>query len=114
MSHSHPQGDALLFHVAEVEHWEAARASGRYERSTRGASLADVGFVHLATAEQWPGVLRRFYAGHRGGLVLLTVDPERLTAPVRWEAPHAGSAELFPHLYGPLDTGAVVDVAPLP
>ena len=102
-----------LFHVAEVEHWEEARASGRYERSTRGLSLARVGFVHLATDAQWPGVLERYYAGHEGGLVLLAVDPGRLRPPLRWEAPSPGSGELFPHLYGPLDVDAVVDTRPL-
>ncbi len=111
---SHPQpGDAQLFHIAEVEHWEAARASGCYERSTRGASLADVGFVHLATETQWPGVLARYYTGHEGELVLLVVDPRRLDPPLRWEAAPTGSGELFPHLYGPLDIDAVVATRPL-
>lgn len=103
-----------LFHVAEAEQWEAARTGGRYEGSTRGMSLAQVGFVHLATAEQWPGVLERYYAGHEGGLVLLTLDPARLTPPLRWEAATTGSGELFPHLYGPLDLDAVVGVRQLP
>ncbi len=102
-----------LFHVAEAEHWAVACRTGRYERSTRGRSLAEVGFVHLATAEQWPGVLARFYDDDRSGLLLLTVDPARLTAPVRWDAPNAASAELFPHLHGPLDVAAVVAVEPI-
>ena len=51
-----------LFHLAEPAEWEAAVRAGRYERSTRGLSLAAVGFVHLATAEQWPGVRERYYA----------------------------------------------------
>ncbi len=106
-------GTGPLFHVAETPHWERARADGRYERSTRDRSLAEVGFVHLATATQWPGVLERFYAEHDGPLVLLTVDPGRLTAPVRWEAPHPTSDELFPHLYGPLAVDAVIAERPL-
>ena len=113
MSHPQPR-DAHLFHVAEAEHWEAARAGGRYERSTRGLALAEVGFVHLATEAQWPGVLARYYTGHEGELVLLTVDPRRLDPPLRWEAAPAGPGELFPHLYGPLDVGAVVATRPLP
>ena len=99
-----------LFHLAEAEHWGLARDRGRYERSTRGLSLAEVGFVHLATAAQWPGVLERYYADHEGPLLLLTVDPRRLTAPLRWEPAHPGSDELFPHLYGTLDVAAVVAV----
>jgi len=85
-----------LFHVADAAEWAVAREAGRYERSTRGRSLAEVGYVHLATADQWPGVLDRFFAGHEGTLLLLTIDARRLTAPLRWEAPHPGSDERFP------------------
>lgn len=105
---------ALLFHVADAAEWAQARALGRYERSTRGLTLAEVGFVHLSTAGQWPGVLDRFYDDHEGELLLLTVDPARLTAPLRWEVADAATGEEFPHLHGPLDLEAVVAVEPLP
>ncbi len=104
---------ALLFHVADAVEWADAGSLGRYERSTRGLSLAEVGFVHLSTAEQWPGVVERFYGDHEGELLLLTVDPARLTAPLRWEVADAITGEEFPHLYGPLDLDAVVTVEPL-
>jgi len=47
-------------------------------------------------------------------LVLLCVDADRLTAPLRYEPGDPGSTELFPHLYGPLDTTAVIDALPFP
>jgi uncharacterized protein (DUF952 family) len=102
-----------LYHIAETRHWAAACRTGRYERSTRGRSLGEVGFVHLATADQWPGVLERHYADHEGELLLLAIDPVRLGAPVRWAAPHSASTELFPHLHGPLEVAAVVAVEPV-
>ena len=46
-------------------------------------------------------------------LMLLCVATDRLSAPLRYEPGDPGSDELFPHLYGPLDAGAVTDVAPL-
>ncbi|MGL4744410.1 MAG: DUF952 domain-containing protein [Dermatophilaceae bacterium] len=104
-----------LFHLAEPEQWDDARRLGEYRHSTRGRTLDEVGFIHLSTAAQWPGVRRRFYADHPGDLVLLTVDHERVDADVRWEAGEPASAELFPHLYGPLPVDAVtavVDLAP--
>ncbi|WP_377639693.1 DUF952 domain-containing protein [Oryzobacter terrae] len=96
-----------LFHLAEADHWAAARVSGRYERSSLGLSLADAGFIHLSTAAQWPGVLGRYYRDHEGELVLLTVDPEAAGAEIRWEAGGPGTTDLFPHLYGPLPVAAV-------
>ena len=44
-------------------------------------------------------------------LVVLVVDPDRLTAPVRFEAMEPGGEE-FPHVYGPIPVDAVVDVEP--
>lgn len=96
-----------LFHLAEPADWDDACRHGVYRRSTRGRALEDVGFIHLSTAGQWEGVLRRFYADHPGDLVLLTIDPERLDAEVRWEVGESSSGELFPHLYGPLPVAAV-------
>ncbi len=45
--------------------------------------------------------------------MLLAVDPRRLTARLRWEAPHPGSEERFPHLYGPLEVSAVIEGRPV-
>jgi uncharacterized protein (DUF952 family) len=45
-------------------------------------------------------------------LVLLCVDADRLRSPLRYEPGDAGSAELFPHLYGPLNTDAVAGALP--
>jgi uncharacterized protein (DUF952 family) len=38
--------------------------------------------------------------------------PRRLMSPLRWESP-PGSDETFPHLYGPLNLDAVIEVVPL-
>ncbi len=89
-----------LFHVADAGEWASAVAVGRYERSTRGLGLADVGFVHLSTAAQWPGVLDRFYSDHEGPLVLLTIDPDA----VRRRAPLGGSRTPAPTSCSPTST----------
>jgi uncharacterized protein (DUF952 family) len=49
-------------------------------------------------------------------LVLLVIDSSKLEAELKWEPPaepeptHAREGELFPHLYGPLNLGAVLKV----
>jgi uncharacterized protein (DUF952 family)/ribosomal protein S18 acetylase RimI-like enzyme len=99
----------VLLHLVEPASWRAALAEG----ALRPPSLASDGFVHLSTPEQVHVPAQALFPGRRD-LVLLVVDPARLTDPVRFEAgvpPHPDGL-LFPHLYGPLPTCAVVAVVP--
>ena len=41
------------------------------------------------------------------GLVLLQIDTTRVAPEIKYEG---AEAELFPHIYGPLDRGAVITV----
>jgi uncharacterized protein (DUF952 family) len=75
-------------------------------------SLAEEGFIHCSTAEQVEATANRIFRG-RGDLLVLVVDADRLTAPLKWErATDVG--EDFPHVYGPIDVAAVVDVVAMP
>ncbi|MBS1124241.1 MAG: hypothetical protein H6Q90_6469, partial [Deltaproteobacteria bacterium] len=79
----------------------------------RAASLEAEGFIHLSTAAQLPGTLRRFYRGVPD-LVVLTIDPTRLRGELRYER---ADRDDFPHLYGPLELDAVIvvqDAPPVP
>lgn len=102
----------FLYHLALAADWQEALAAGVYRHSSRGLSLAEVGFVHASCAHQIAATYRRFYAD-AGAVRLLTIDPQRLNAPVKLE-PAPGSGELFPHLYGPLPLTAVLQVEPYP
>ena len=74
----------VLVHLIEPAAWRAALADG----AVRPPSLESVGFVHLSTPEQVHLPAERLYPGRRD-LVLLVVDPARLTDPVRFEAGRA-------------------------
>ncbi|MCG5433881.1 DUF952 domain-containing protein [Mycobacterium sp. MYCO198283] len=97
----------LLLHLCGADEWAAAQLVGHHSPE----SLRSVGFIHLSAPYQVHLPANRLYAG-RTDLVLLHVDPERLDAPVRWEPGVATDpgAMVFPHLYGPLPTGAVIRV----
>jgi len=97
----------VFVHLCSADEWRAAQQSG--ER--RPESLDEVGFVHLSTPEQVHLPANRLYAG-RTDLVLLHIDPARLSSPVRWEpgVPADPNGMEFPHLYGPLPAGAVIRV----
>lgn len=107
---------STIWHLAEPGHWRQALGSGRYEQSTRGASLAQVGFVHCAYPEQLASVVEAVYHDVVGDYVVLEIDRARLEqmdVPVVDEpgADEPG-APLFPHVYGRLPVEAVLRTLP--
>ena len=106
----------FILHITPRAAWDEALARGIYEP----ASLRAEGFIHCSAIDQAADTANAFYAGQRG-LVLLCIDAQRVTAPLRYEppaghVPHgSAAAQLFPHLYGALHLDAVtavVDFAP--
>ncbi len=107
-------------HIAFTADWEKAQRTGAYDRSTRGASIDEVGFLHASDGpEQLRTVLGRFYADVTEPLVLLTLDEPALAAAglrvVREPGdPSDPDSERFPHVYGGvLPVAAVSRVEPL-
>jgi len=96
-----PPIDTLL-HICPRADWREAQQRGEY----RAASLASEGFIHCSTPDQVAATADRFYHG-RHGLVLLVIDSDRVGPEIRYEA---ADGSLFPHVYGPLNLDAVVEV----
>lgn len=98
----------MIYHLTEPDRWQQSLTEGVHTGSTRGVELAQEGFIHCSTAEQWPGVVDRFYAD-ADELLLLKIDEAQLEAPLVYE--QVGDApEPFPHIYGPIPIAAVVAV----
>lgn len=107
-------------HIAAAEDWARAREAGFYDRSTRGASIEQVGFMHASNGpDQVATVLAAVYAEATEPLVLLTLDPaalHRAGLQVILEPgdPQRPDGEWFPHVYGgPIPVAAVADVVPI-
>ncbi len=101
----------LIYHIATRADWERALAEGQYTRSSVDKTLAEEGFIHASQASQVTRTANKFYRGVPGDLVLLVIDPGLLRAEVRYE--DVPGAELpFPHVYGPLNTDAVIAARP--
>lgn len=98
----------MAYKICTGNEWRQLQENRRFLGSPD--DLRD-GFVHLIGPGQVASTAFKFFAG-RTDLVLLTIDPERLGAALRWEASRSGT--LYPHLYGPLPLDAVVAVTPLP
>ncbi len=92
----------VLLHLCTPADWRAALDDG---------ALRPPGpFVHLSRPEQVHLPAQQLFPGRRD-LVLLVVDPARLTDPVVDEPGIPGGMR-FPHLHGPLPVPAVVAVVP--
>jgi uncharacterized protein (DUF952 family) len=94
-----------IFHITSRAAWSEAQKSGRYVAD----SLAGQGFIHCSRERQVLRVANTYYPGQHG-LVLLGIDPDKLTSELRWEPGADLATELFPHVYGPIDLQAVVSV----
>ena len=99
---------ALLQHIMTPEGWARFQAEGTSEQSSRDVTLAEEGFIHCSYPEQLEATIDRFYAD-LPELVIVSLDPELIEAEVKEEP--AADGTLFPHVFGPLPIGAVVDVA---
>lgn len=91
----------LLMTAAEIE---SARATGQWS----SASLFTEGFIHASPYDQLERVANKHYR-QKTEVRVVEVSVEKLTSELRWE-PAAGS--WYPHIYGPLNFDAVVDVYP--
>jgi uncharacterized protein (DUF952 family) len=104
---------SFILHLTSNDAWLAAVKKGAYYAD----SLSTQGFIHCSKLSQIVGVANSFYRGQQG-LVLLVVDPSKLNVELKWEPPaepepdHARAGDLFPHVYGPLNLDAVVNVLP--
>ena len=99
---------ARLYHMMPKQAWEALSPAQNYQPD----SLATEGFIHCTgSLDLLAEVGNRFYRSHVGNFVLLIIEAQRVQAEIRWEA---ADGHLFPHIYGPLNVDAVVDVVDFP
>ncbi|KZD23832.1 DUF952 domain-containing protein [Tardiphaga robiniae] len=91
-----------LLHIVLRSVWIAAEQQGQ---PYKGNTFETEGFIHCSTPEQVIEVANYLYHGI-DGLILLKIDPSKVTSPIRYE--DAGNGKLYPHIYGPLDLEAIV------
>ena len=90
-----------IYKICPASAWREAERQGVYRGS---ADDARDGFIHFSTAAQVRETASRHFFGQKA-LFLIEVDADLLGPALRWE--RSRNDELFPHLYGELDLGAV-------
>jgi predicted cupin superfamily sugar epimerase/uncharacterized protein (DUF952 family) len=101
-----------LLHLLPLSEYQAARA-----QPIRPDTLDREGFTHCSPDVPTAlAVANTLFQESTEQLVAIELDPEKLSAPVRWEKPSPRPPEgvspdvLMPHVYGPLDPEAVLDI----
>jgi uncharacterized protein (DUF952 family) len=88
-------------HLTPKEVWERQSGDSEYLPEAYEAD----GFIHCTDGdENLLHVANLFYRLDAREFVVLTIDVDRLTSEVRYEDPD----RIYPHIYGPLNTNAVV------
>lgn len=97
----------IIYHVTTTADWKAAQEKGFYEHP----SLAAEGFIHCSQEHQVAGVLERYFTG-KMDLIKLTIDTDKLTSKFVFDW-SPSTADTFPHVYGTINTDAVIAVTSL-
>ncbi len=97
----------LIYHITNATAWQEAQQKGFFETP----SLKDEGFIHCSEEHQVAGVVEKFYA-EQSNLVKLVIQVDKLESDFvrEWSM---SLQDHFPHIYGPLNLTAVVDVVNL-
>ncbi len=94
-----------LYHITEKDRWLTQSPSGSYTPN----GFEKEGFIHCSTATQVLDVANKFYKG-QNNLLLLVIDSNLVTARIIFENLEGGE-EQFPHIYGKLNTNAVIAIS---
>jgi uncharacterized protein (DUF952 family) len=95
------------YHLTPAEWWAAADPAV----PLRSPSLDDEGFIHCSTgSNELVATANRHYRDDQRPFVRLTIDLDRVGAPWRVEDENG----IYPHVFGPIDRAAILDVRPIP
>lgn len=96
----------LIYHVTTENDWNKAKGEGLYI----APSLKDEGLIHCCLSEQVEGILQTYYKD-KSDILILTIDTRLLRSQLVYEW-SSSLEDTFPHIYGPINTDAVIEVKP--
>ncbi|HET7702156.1 MAG TPA: DUF952 domain-containing protein [Candidatus Limnocylindrales bacterium] len=95
------------YHLTPCDWWASADPA----EPLGAPSLADEGFIHCTDgAANMVATANRHYAADPRAFLVVTLDLDRVTSP--WEVADEGA--IYPHVFGPIDRSAILDVRPAP
>ncbi|MEZ4656797.1 MAG: DUF952 domain-containing protein [Caldilineaceae bacterium] len=98
----------MIYHMLPQAVWRRQPLDELYE----GDTLHSEGFIHCTGERQLlVRVANNFYRDDADAYVILAIDEDVVLADVKWDT--VGFLQ-FPHIYGPLNLDAVVEVIGFP
>jgi uncharacterized protein (DUF952 family) len=96
----------ITYHLVPVDYWQEHGVAENYVP----AGFAEEGFIHCTNGlDELVKVANLFYAADPRDFQVMVLDVPRLTSEVRYDDPD----EVYPHIYGPLNTAAVIGSLPV-
>ena len=100
---------SLIYHLAPSSRWYTWSENQPY----LPAEFDREGFIHCTSGDELMiKVANQYYRNVSGDYVLLVVDMSKLdssTSPIKWEKSSVFGLD-FPHIYGPINRDAIVEV----
>ncbi|MCL1948626.1 MAG: DUF952 domain-containing protein [Turicibacter sp.] len=96
----------IILHCVSEKVWQTVADKTYYETP----SLTSEGFIHCSEPEHFHKVADYVFKDVKEQLLLLCLDTTLLEPEIRWE--DGGSGTLYPHLYGALNTNAIIKIFP--
>ena len=99
----------VIYHLVPSDYWESQPTDRLYTP----ADFAREGFIHCTRGEeQITVVANRYYRNDRRAWHVLVIDEQAVSSEIKYEPGRDGL--LYPHIYGPLNREAVLNVLPMP
>lgn len=93
----------LLFHITTREEWKEYQSNSNYKPET----FDEQGFIPCSSGDQLEETANRLFSD-KDKILLLVIDVSTLGENIKYEMDEE-TGEKFPHIYGPLNTSAVID-----
>jgi len=95
--------DDLIFHITTKKIFKKAKNNSAFEPE----SLEEQGFIPCSTGDQVEETANRNF-GSREQILLLVINVSALSSELKYEKDEQ-TGEKHPHIYGPLNTDAIID-----
>lgn len=104
--HIHPTAEGsraagITYHLVPADIWAERKGAAEYVPE----AYAQDGFIHCTNGlDELVTVANMFYTGDSRDFMTLVLDSPKILSEVRYDDPN----QTYPHIYGPLNTDAVI------